>query len=134
MAILINELKKDHQTLVNALEEVKKIGMSSAAGRDKIGVIRGILLAHLEREDGFLYPPLYKDAETDPSLKRKLDMLAEDMKRVSAAALEFFDKYKDGGKGLEFIRDFGSLVGKLNIRIQWEEMQLYPEYERRHPN
>ena len=133
MGNLVKDLVEDHKALAAALDDLKKIGISSSAGRDKIGAINGALLGHLKKEDEELYPPLYKDAESDAALKRKLDMLSEDMQRVSQAALEFFTKYKDGGEGLDFIRDFGALVGKLNIRIQWEETQLYPEYERRHP-
>ena len=134
MSKLIIELREDHNSLVAALDELKRIGMSSATAKEKISALKDILLAHLSKEDKHLYPPLYKDAENDPSLKRKLDMLSQDMDKVSQAALAFFDKYSDGGQGLDFIRDFGSLVGKLNIRIQWEETQLYPEYDRRHPN
>ncbi|MDH5478240.1 MAG: hemerythrin domain-containing protein [Nitrospinota bacterium] len=134
MTKLIQDLISEHQALALALDELKKIGISSSAGKGKIEAIKTTLLSHLKREDRDLYPPLYKDAEGDQALKRKLDMLSEDMKRVSEAALNFFDKYEGGGEGLDFIRDFGALVGKLNIRIQWEETQLYPEYDRRHPD
>jgi iron-sulfur cluster repair protein YtfE (RIC family) len=130
---LIDDLKTEHRAIGEALEQMKKLGSASATGKERIIAVRGALLSHLKKEDERLYPPLLKDAQSDNSLRIKLNMMADDMKKVTGAANEFFAKYQDGGQGLEFIKDFGALTGKLNIRILWEEAHLYPEYERRYP-
>ena len=75
------------------------------------------LLAHLKKEDTQLYPVLNEAAESDANLKRTLDMLAKDMEGISKAALEFFEKYSEGGSGLEFTKDFGHLYATISLRI-----------------
>ena len=131
MSSLIENLKKEHAAILEAMDRMKESGASSAAGKEAAVQVRESLLSHLKREDEFLYPPLQKAAKDDPSLRIKLNMMAEDMQKITKAARDFFTRYHNGGEGLEFIKDFGSLAGKLNIRINWEESQLYPEYDRR---
>ena len=60
MTILIEELKKEHSEIVAALNEVKKLGILSKEGQDKLMSLEASLLAHLEMEDDQLYPSLRK--------------------------------------------------------------------------
>ena len=48
MTILIEELKKEHSEIVAALNEVKKLGILSKEGQDKLMSLEASLLAHLE--------------------------------------------------------------------------------------
>lgn len=127
---LVDELKKDHEEIVEVLTKVKKLGISSKDGQDMLLAAKGGLLAHLSKEDKRLYPILRKAAENNQNLKTTLDMFAKDMESVSKAAVEFFEKYEKGGSGIEFAKDFGRLVGVLSIRIQKEENIIYAEYEK----
>lgn len=128
MSVLIDALKQDHVVLVETLNKIKSLGITSEEGQKLLLAAKGALLAHLAKEDKELYPILMKAAETDASLKSTLDLYAKDMDEISKAALEFFHKYSDGGTGLEFAKDLGRLFGSLATRVRKEESTLYVKY------
>lgn len=128
MQNLVNELKEDHKKLVSVLAEVKNKGVVTNEGLQTLFSAKAALLAHLKKEDTFLYPQLKKAAETDPALKTTLDIFAKDMDKITTQVLAFFDKYSNGGSGIEFAKDIGGLLSVLGARIQREEGALYPEY------
>lgn len=128
MSVLIDELKQDHVVLVETLNKIKSLGITSEEGQKLLIAAKGALLAHLAKEDKELYPTLRKAAESDASLQSTLDFYAKDMDEISKAALEFFDKYSDGGTGLEFAKDLGGLFGSLGTRVRKEESTLYVKY------
>ncbi len=129
MSQLIEALKKDHAVIVATLAKVKKLGITTKEGQETLLLAKKGLLAHLKKEDEALYPVLREKAENDAPLKRTLAMYASDMSGISKAALDFFEKYSNGGSGVEFARDFGRLSGTLSIRITKEENILYKGYE-----
>jgi iron-sulfur cluster repair protein YtfE (RIC family) len=133
MAGTIEEFHKDHERIAGALDEVRRLGIGSAAGREALFAARTLLLHHLELENRILYPALARHATDDPSLQRLLDDFASEMEQVAAQAAAFFDRYSAASGGLEFARDFGRLVAELNRRIRREETLLYPEFDRRQP-
>ena len=130
MSALVNELKAEHQILVKVLGEVKELGISSEEGQQKLMAAKDGLLAHLGKEDAQLYPKLKEKALSDQSLQTTLDTFAKDMEGISKAALDFFDKYHDGGSSIEFAKDFGALFGALGNRIRKEEAILYEEFNK----
>ena len=130
MSILIKQFEKEHQAIVDAFNQVKELGIGRKEGQDRLRAAKAGLLAHLKKEDQKLYPVLHKEAASNPALKRTLEIFAKDMDQVSQAALAFFDKYENGGEGLEFARDFGRLFSVLASRIRKEESLLYKEYDK----
>jgi hypothetical protein len=129
VTVLIEELKKEHAEIVDALNEVKKLGIFSKEGQDKLMSVKASLLAHLEVEDTQLYPALRKEAGYNKDLKNTLDLFAMDMENVSKIVREFFDKYSEEFSGDEFQKEFENLFAALIKRISNEEESLYEEYE-----
>ena len=129
-SFLVKQFIKEHEVIVAALQQVRDLGIGTDAGVRKLKAARAGLLAHLKKEDDKLYPVLEEAAKNDEHLKRQLQIFARDMDQISAAALEFFDKYAEGGKGIEFARDFGRLFSVLSSRIRKEENFLYKEYDK----
>lgn len=129
MTILIEELKKEHSEIVAALNEVKKLGILSKEGQNKLMSVQTSLLAHLEMEDDQLYPVLRKEAEHNKDLENTLYLFEMDMENVSTIVREFFDKYSEEFSGEELPEDFENLLTALNKRISNEEASLYEEYE-----
>ena len=129
MSILIEELKKDHSEIVATLNEVKKLGILSKEGQDKLMSVQTSLLAHLEVEDDQLYPALRKEAVHNKNLKNTLDLFEMDMENVSTIVREFFDKYSEEFSGKALPEDFENLLTALSKRISNEEASLYEEYE-----
>ena len=129
MSILIEELKKEHSGIIATLNEVKKLGILSKEGQDKLISVQTSLLAHLEMEDDQFYPILRKQAENNKDLKNTLDLFEMDMENVSTIVQEFFDKYSEEFSGEKLQEDFEKLFASLSKRISNEEAALYEEYE-----
>ncbi len=129
MSNLVEELKKEHSVIVETLNKVKSLGITSEEGQNTLLAAKSGLLAHLRKEDEQLYPVLKKAAETDSNLNRTLDIFARDMEEVSKAVSEFFAKYSTGGSGIEFAEDLGELFAILSSRISKEENILYQKYD-----
>ncbi|HEO65450.1 MAG TPA: hemerythrin domain-containing protein [Spirochaetes bacterium] len=133
MSKLVEELKQEHVVLVKVLGEIQELGSRSQETKDKLSAVKAGLLNHLLKEDHQLYPSLRKAAESDPRLKTTLDVFAKEMDQISAFALDFFEKYSSESGGIQFAKDFGSLVASLSSRIRKEEQILYPEYDKLNP-
>jgi len=128
---LITELKSEHKLLLETLETVKNLGITTKAGREKVHEIENLLLSHLEKEDSRLYPELTAHAENHIDLKEKLELFAQDMAMVSGMAIDFFEKYKNiENADVEFAKELGALIAALKTRINKEEAFLYAEYEK----
>lgn len=127
---LINKLKGDHQVLAATLAEVKQLGITDPKGIAKLKSAKAALLAHLKHEEVELYPVLQNAAKNDPKLAVLLKSLGDEMATLSKAALDFFNKYENGGDNFEYARDYGKLIGALGIRIQREESTIYVEFEK----
>jgi hypothetical protein len=129
MTSLILELQREHQLIAEHLKVARDAGVDSQKGLLALGKAKATLLAHLKKEDEQLYPLLREAAKKDRRLAWLLELYARDMEEVSTAALAFFDKYANGGRGVEFGRDFGTLIARLNARIANEERELYREFD-----
>jgi len=125
---LIDELREEHTIITTTLNKVEKIGSFSKKGQDVLLLAKSALLSHLKKEDEQLYPVLHESAKKDTALKRTLDMFAKDMEEISKSVLEFFDKYSEGGSGMEFAKDYGRFFAALSSRIRREEDILYAKY------
>jgi hemerythrin-like domain-containing protein len=129
MNALIFRLKKEHSTLLRALEDVRNVGIVTPEGRAGLLAIKNALLEHLGLEDAELYPVLRVAAQSDRRLSRTLDVFARDLEHVTDIALLFFQRYEKAADDIRHAMDFGKLVGVLKLRIQKEESVLYPAYE-----
>lgn len=129
MSKLVNELKADHVKLASVLNEAKSKGLTKE-GLQLLTASKAALLAHLKKEDTFLYPELKKHAETNAHLRSLLSTFAADMDKISIAAINFFTKWEKGGDGAEFMKDLANLLATLKNRIHREESLLYPEFDK----
>ena len=127
---LTNTLINEHKFVVDTLTEVKKLGITTSAAQEKLMSVKKGLLAHLKKEDEKLYPLLLEKAKQDANIKNVVDTFCEDMEGISKAAIDFFNKYQDGGDTMEFAKDFGHLYSVLKDRIFREETILYQEYNK----
>ena len=130
MSKLINNLKNEHQEILNIFEELLKIGMFSDKGIELLMSSKTKLLSHIEKEDRELYPVLYDRAKTDLLLKSTLDSFGAEMKDVTKIVLDFYDKYSlESTKKSSFIMDVSKIVISLRNRILREEIVIYKAYE-----
>ena len=129
MADLITELKNEHAYLVETLQKVKGLLITTKEGQETLLSAKEAFLKHIKKEDEKLYPVLEKAAVNDSALKELIDNFIKEMNIVSKTTIEFFDKYSNGGEGERFAADFARLYIKLSRRIKNEEEIIYKKYD-----
>lgn len=128
---LTHELREQHKWLVSQLTSLQADPGSPQAGQTLKAVQKG-LVAHLQKEDGRLYPTLRNVGQKDPKVREVSEMFDTEMKKITTAAVAFFDTYVQPGatQSPKFVTDLEGLVKVLAARISSEEMVLYPTYDR----
>lgn len=131
--MLTSTLRREHQTILEILSQVRQLGAWTPQGRKRLLSAKDLFINHVKKEDEFLYPPLHQAAIADSRLRHKLAMLANDMTAISKQVFEFFEKYTHDQFVSEndFIKDYSRLSAVLSARIAREESLLYPEFEQR---
>jgi iron-sulfur cluster repair protein YtfE (RIC family) len=128
MSSLLEELQNEHRIMLDILDQVRHLGISSKTGQDKFLSIRDLLISHMRKEDERYYPALRRAAENNEALKLTLDYFARDMAVVSRRAMQVFDKYAQGGTEKDFAGDLTLLYMTLKDRIRIEEETLFKKY------
>ncbi len=129
MPNLLADLKEDHKLILDILNEVKKLGVATATGQEKLLSAKALLLSHVQKEDEQFYPALHQAAEQNEGLKRTLKYFSDDMEQVSRKAMDLFTKYAGGGSAEEFSGEIKILYVTLKDRIRTEEEVLFRKYE-----
>lgn len=129
MTNLITELKNEHIYLVETLNKVKDLLITTKEGQETLRFAKEAFLKHIKKEDEKLYPALEKAEVNDSALKELVDDFIKEMNIVSKTTIEFFDKYSNGGDGERFAADFARLYIKLSRRIKKEEEIVYKKYD-----
>lgn len=131
MSQLIQEFKSEHLQISDLLLQAREVGVGNQQGRDLIFSAKKMLLAHLNKEDQYLYPVLREAAENDESLKSTLTDYALDMDKISADVMVFFTLYESGDNTVEhFQQDCNNIIKALSKRITKEEAVLYKTYDK----
>ncbi len=130
MSALIEGFKKEHSDIVDALQEVKELGILTKEGQAKLMSVKAALLEHLKEEDEKFYPILRRESEQNKELKEELYIFAKDLENVSKVVLEFFDRFDKGVLGTRLLWDFETLIMVLRNRIMNEEIFLYGYFEK----
>jgi hemerythrin-like domain-containing protein len=128
MSNLIEELKNEHKIILEILDQVKTLGISSASGQKKLLSAKDLLIAHMKKEDEQYYPALKSAAENNKDLMIMLDYFIKDMEDVSNKAMCLFDKYSQGGDEADFAGDITLLYMTLKDRIRTEEKTLFKKF------
>ncbi len=128
MSNLIEELKDEHRSILEMLDQVKTAGISSRSGREKLLSARDLLKAHMTKEDEQYYPSLRRAAADNKELKVMLDYFVRDMENVSKKAMLVFDKYSQSGDEAEFAGEITMLYMMLKDRIRTEEKTLFAKF------
>jgi len=128
MSNLIEELKNEHKIILEILDQVKTLGISSASGQEKLLSAKDLLIAHMKKEDEKYYPALKRAAENNKEIMIMLDYFIKDMEDVSKKAMFLFNKYSQGGDEADFTGDVKILYMTLKDRILTEEKTLFEKF------
>jgi predicted metalloprotease len=130
MSHLLKELKQEHRQLLEVLDEVKRLGIASAKGRERLLAAKALLLDHIGKKDREFYPSLKAAAEGNDDLKRTLVYFADDREVVSRKVMDVFDRYDHDLIAGEVRGDLTVLYMTLKDRISTEETTLFRKFEK----
>jgi hypothetical protein len=122
---LIVNLRNEHAQMRDALDAVRRTGISTPEGQRQLKTARQLIVDHLQHEDVHLYPAL----RGCPQTQQLANEYADQMQELSREILAFFDGMEREHDDLVFARGFGKLMGTLNKRWTREEVRLYPAYD-----
>ena len=122
---LIVNLRNEHAQMRDALDAVRRTGISTPEGQRQLKTARQLIVDHLQHEDVHLYPAL----RGCPQTQQLANEYADQMQELSREILAFFDGMEREHDDLVFARGFGKLMGVLNKRWTREEVRLYPAYD-----
>lgn len=125
MNAFINELKKDHEKLLEILQQTQSLGLVTEAGRKKLLECKKLLADHLVKEDTKLYPQLAKSGSAITA-----NEFASEMKGLTGTILDFINRLETSKNDMEYAKELGRIISTLKMRIRREEIQLYPLYEK----
>ncbi|MFV3076265.1 hemerythrin domain-containing protein [Niveispirillum fermenti] len=129
MGRIVPRLKDDHAELKRVLEDVRRQGIGTPDGQRTLLAARDLFIDHIRRENEEFYPDYRRLALRDPVRAAMAEQFSAEMVELGGRVLAFFDKYRDGGSGLEFAVDFGRMSALLQSRLHKEEAILYARYE-----
>ncbi len=129
---LIEELKKQHEKLLEGFEAIFNDNTHSISIEKILKSLKDLLLDHVKKEDEQFYPVLYKAADKDDYIKTMTDIFIQDFDKIYKQIQEYYDKYFSGRNYSkeEFITDSAKIMATLRNRIHEEENILFPLYER----
>jgi hypothetical protein len=130
MSTLIEEFKKEHSEIIDALKECKELGIFTKKGQAKLILVKESLFEHSKEEEERVYPTLWKEAEQNLKLKESLEIFKKDWGNVCSFAFGVFDKYEKEVLCDSLMMDFETLFSVLRNRMRNEEDFLFDEYER----
>jgi hypothetical protein len=122
---LIVNLRNEHAQMRDALDAVRRTGISTPEGQRQLKTARQLIVDHLQHEDVHLYPAL----RGCPQTQQLANEYADQMQELSREILAFLDGMQREHDDLVFARGFGKLMGVLNKRWTREEVRLYPAYD-----
>ena len=144
---LIEALKQQHWTIRSECDALIKFcgsGADVGGGLEKlwgersnfifhINNFKKILLPHLALEDAELYPTLVKSK--DKKIKETATKYSDEMKLISKRTVSFFETYAhlkidDFLQNENFKLDLNTVITIIKRRIDLEEMELYPLYNK----
>ncbi len=128
---LIENLISDHNAVKKLLDNVFDYIINNEKRLEFVNKLTNMLAEHIEKEDKYLYPFLYEEAENDMTLKSKLNFFAEHWHETSEFFNNYVKKYSQGKFDKNFPNDTAKLISTLRQRMMKEEISLYPEYNKR---
>ena len=126
---LTDRFRQDHEEILRALVDAKKLQLSTPEGFRKLREAMDRLAAHIESEDREFYPGIRSAAGDNVKLRNVLDLFEDDMRDVSVQIRSFMDKFTGGFNTEDCAKEFGELLEMLINRIIREENVLFPEIE-----
>lgn len=123
---LVPTLKRQHASLVESLTAFSRKAPTCA----EIQRFAGALTAHLELEDGKLYPALEEAGAISRAVASGFQGTMKALARDAIAFIEKWSKTEPATDETAFQEELGIVTQKLGERIQKEEEKLYPLVEK----
>ena len=130
MSKLIDDFKKEHKIVLDAILELISKEFTAKEKHKKIFELKPVLIEHLLKENDELYGPLLDGLKNIGRLSEECHMLSSSMVETTNFVLGFYDDHKSLTDEDKFLDDLNKFCLDLSIRIAEEENNFFTEYEK----
>lgn len=128
---MIESIRREHSEIIDKLNKIKKIGVSSKEGEDELLSVKGFILKHMRNEEKGFYPEIREMAKHNKKLEAILNEFDDDMDRILQYSLGFFDGYCVSNRSnMPIVIE--TFIEVLRRRILREDNILIPLYKKLH--
>jgi hypothetical protein len=126
MCQLIDELKKEHVTLLHMLSDFKDSTAEQESLLELLSEFRELLFEHLKKEERLIYHNLREKSESDSKLENMLNNHSDEL--LKQIITDYCIRYRFG-RSVSNISEYATTIYDiLKSRIISEEMRIFPEY------
>ena len=130
---IINSYKNQHSIILSLCKSMQN-AVETCCNKNDISYFRGIqktlddiLMKHLQAEDKYLYPSIYKNAES--KIHDIAHTFQDEMLKTTTIYTNYTQNYKENNlieKDIEtFVKDTSFMLSSIVARIEKEEKELY---------
>ena len=124
MSKLVKHLQQNHDVILNRFQLVKRLGIHTMEGRNQLMESRSQLLRHLDTNRKLFCSQLRNDFRRDPVLLEVIESFELGTQILLEFCREFFEKYAQGGGGVDFFKDFARLKSSFEHQLRREQYFL----------
>ncbi len=126
---IIDRLKDEHKDLVKYVDAL----LEDPKNEEYLDILKDKLVKHLQTEEKELYSSLFKEAKKNDVVRLTLEVFHDDITSLSTQIKKYYKLFKSKSTGNDINLYKDEIVGllvRLKVRIQSEEIVLFPMYER----
>ena len=135
-ANLVKELKEEHKELFSLYKEILKYAKKRKYKKvlDDLNSFSLEYQTHIQMEEQYFYPYVFKKYENNPNLYSMLKKKQEEMQGITKVLINFLNKYstvdKIEKKYYDFMKELEKIGEVLTERVHFEEHDMYRLYVR----
>lgn len=119
-------LGQEHETILRLLITLRELGLFVESSRYHLLELESAIMNHLDQEEKWLYPALWRKVAGLPELRHKVNHYHALMLEVTMRVAHFFDLYHRDEERGEIQQSFDALLPLLQERMRVEDEFLYP--------
>ena len=128
----INELKVEHELILNILREIMNRGVTTNEGKEALRKFKDLFFEHKKNEEKHLMPALERAAQSTSIIQ---PAIVADYKKQHVELEEYIEMFFENLENESIdekttIEEFGKIMAEFSLHMYKEERILYKQYDK----